>query len=510
MDQFILLLLTAVICLIIGSVLGYYTRQSLAKKREGTIEAKIEKKISEAKRESQEILSRAHQKSEQIIAQTQKEIDEGRKRILHGEEILFKREQSLEKKISIFETRERDFSQKLRRLKIAKEEIERTRLDLVKKTEKLAGFSEKEAKEELFKEAEKNYQKELLERLKKLQEEGEKRIKGKALEILSLAIEKYALPQTHDITTTVVNLPSEEIKGRIIGKEGRNIKAFEKVTGVELIVDETPEVVTISAFNHIRRQIAKMALERLIDDSRIQPSRIEEEVEKAKKEIENQIEEFGTNAVYETEIVDLPLKLVKLLGRLYFRTSYGQNVLCHSLEVSFLATALAEELGANVKIAKKAGLLHDIGKSIDREIEGSHVEIGIKILERFEIEEEVIKAMKAHHEDYEAESLEAILVKVADQISGARPGARKDTIENYLKRLEELEEIALSFPGVEKAYAIQAGRELRVFVKPEKVGDLESYKLAKDIANRIHQELTYPGEIKINLIRETRVIEYAR
>lgn len=509
MDQFILLL-AGIICLIIGSVLGYYVRQSLAKKREGTIEAKIEKKISEAKKEAQEILNQARQKAEEIIIQTQKEIDEGRKRVLKSEEILFKREQSLERKILVFEEKEREFSQKLRRLKIAKEEIERTRADLVTKMEKIAHLSEKEAKEELFKQTEENYQKELLERVKKLQEEGEKTLKRRALNILSLAIEKYALPQCHEITTTILNLPTEEIKGRIIGKEGRNIRAFEKASGVELIVDETPGVVTISAFNPIRRQIAKIALMKLIADGRIQPSRIEEEIEKAKKEIENQIEEYGTNAVYETEIVDLPLKLVKLLGRLYFRTSYGQNVLYHSLEVALLSSVLAEELGANVKVAKKAGLLHDIGKAIDREIEGSHIEIGIKILERLGVEPEVIKAMKAHHEDYEAESLEAILVKVADQISGARPGARKDTIENYLKRLEELEEIALSFKGVEKAYAIQAGRELRVFVKPEEIGDLESYKLAQDIANRIHQELTYPGEIKVNLIRETRVIEYAR
>lgn len=381
---------------------------------------------------------------------------------------------------------------------------------MVNKLERLANFSQKEAKEELLKNIEKGYEREILDRLRELQEEGEKKIKQKTLEILSLAIEKYALSQAHEITTTTLTLPSEELKGRIIGKEGRNIKAFEKVTGVELIVDETPEVVTISAFNPIRRQIAKIALTKLIEDSRIQPSRIEETVEKAKKEVEIQIEELGANAVYETEIVGLPPKLIKLLGRLYFRTSYGQNVLYHSLEVAFITATLAEELGANANIAKKAGLLHDIGKAVDREIEGSHIEIGIKILEKFEIEEEVIKAIKAHHEDYEPESLEAILVKVADQISGARPGARKDTIENYLRRLEELEKIALNFRSVEKAYAIQAGRELRVFVKPEEIGDLESYKLAKDIANRIHQELTYPGEIKVTLIRETRIIEYAR
>jgi len=509
MNQLILLGV-GIIALILGSILGYYARQSIARKQKGTIEAKLQKKSQQAKKEAEEIISQAQEKANKILSKSQEEIDERRKELLKTERLLFRREHILEKKISNFEEKEREFEEKLKKLKEIKERLERAKGEIEKNLEKVSGLSKREAKEELFKEVEKEHQRELFEQMKKLKQEGKEALNKKAQEILALAIQKYALPQAQELTTTTVSLPSDEIKGRIIGKEGRNIKAFEKLTGVEVVVDDTPEAVIISAFNPIRRQIAKVALEKLIQDGRIQPARIEETIEKAKEEVENQIEEFGKNALYETGIVDLPSKIVKLLGRLYFRTSYGQNVLLHSIEVSHLAAVLAEELGADVKTAKKAGLLHDIGKAVDREIEGSHVDIGIKILEKFEQPQEIIDAMKAHHEEYEAESLEAILVKVADQISGARPGARKDTVENYLKRLEELEKIALSFEGVEKAYAIQAGREVRIFVHPEEVGDLEAYKLAKDIAGRIQQEVNYPGEIKVNVIRETRVIEYAR
>jgi len=512
MNQSILLLslLIGIIALIAGTILGYYTRQALVKKRRGTIEAKLEKKILETKQQAQEILSLAKEKAIKIIAESQEELDQRRKSILRSEELLFKRERGLEDKVSLFEEKEKDFNGKLENLKQIKEKLEITKLDLQKKIEKQAEFSKKEAKEELLKQVEIDFQRELVERMRKLQGEGEKKLKIEAQKILGLAIQKYALSQAQEITSLTLALPSDEIKGRIIGKEGRNIRVFEKATGVELVVDETPGAVIISGFNPLRRQIAKIALQKLIEDGRIQPSRIEEEVKKAKEEIEDQIEEFGNNAVYETEIIDLPEKLIKLLGKLYFRTSYGQNVLSHSMEVAYLAATMAEEIGADVKLAKKAGLLHDIGKAVDREIQGTHIDIGIKILERFGIKEDVIKAMKAHHEEYEAESLEAVLVKTADQISGARPGARKDTVENYLKRLEELEKIALSFKGVKESYAIHAGREVRIFVKPEEIDDLEAYKLAKDIAGRIQQELNYPGEIKVNVIRETRVEEYAR
>jgi len=380
----------------------------------------------------------------------------------------------------------------------------------LEKLERISGLPREEAKKELLENLEKEYQKEILEKIKKLETEGQDQFERKAKEILVQAIQKFALSQAQEITTTTVTLPSEEIKGRIIGKEGRNIRTLEKLTGVEIIVDETPEAVVISGFDPIRRQIAKSALEKLIQDGRIQPARIEEKVETAQKEIASQIKEAGEQAIYDTGLVGFDPKLVQLLGRLRFRTSYGQNVLLHSIEVSHLASALAAEIGANSSICKKAGLLHDIGKAVDQQVEGSHTDIGIKILEKFGVEKEVIDAMKSHHEEYPYQTIEAMIVQAADQISGARPGARKDTLENYLRRLGDLENIALSFSGVEKAWALQAGREIRVFVKPEEVDDLLAKKLAKEIANKIQEELKYPGEIKVNLIRENRVIEYAK
>jgi len=376
--------------------------------------------------------------------------------------------------------------------------------------EKIAKLSQKDAKKELLDAVEKDCQKEILEKLKKLEAEGWQQFEKKARELLTLAIQKTAVSQAQEITTSIVNLPSEDIKGRIIGKEGRNIRALERLTGAEIVIDETPESVMISCFDPIRRQIAKMALERLIQDSRIQPARIEEMVKQVESEIVSQIKAAGEAAIYDTGLIGLEPKLVHLLGRLQFRTSYGQNVLLHSIEVAHLAAALAFELKANVQVVKKAGLLHDIGKSVDHQIEGSHTDIGIKILEKFNVEPEVISAMKSHHEEYPYESLEAMIIQTADAISGSRPGARKDTLENYLKRLGDLENIATSFEGVEKAYAIQAGREIRVFVNPKEIDDIAAKKLAREIANRIEEELSYPGEIKVNIIRESRVIEYAK
>jgi ribonuclease Y len=368
----------------------------------------------------------------------------------------------------------------------------------------------KEAREELLKEVERESEKEILEKMRNLEEKGREKYDKRAKEILGLVIQKCAISQAHEMTTTSVSLPSEEIKGRIIGKEGRNIRAFEEATGVEVVVDDTPSAVTISAFDPVRRQIAKRALEALIQDGRIQPARIEEVVAKTEQEISSQMQEAGEKAVFETGVIGLNPKLVQLLGRLWFRTSYGQNVLLHSIEVSLLSGALAAEMGANVRVAQKAGLLHDIGKALDWRVQGSHVDIGVKILEKLGEEKEIIDAMKSHHEEYPYESLEAIIVQTADAISGARPGARKDTLENYLKRLEDLEIIATGFPGVEKAWALQAGRELRVFVKPNEISDLAAKKLAKEIAERVQEELKYPGEIKVTVVRETRVIEFAK
>ena len=494
----------------VGSVLGYYARQSIAQKQAGTLEAKLQKKVLKAKQDAELILSDVKQKAQQILEGAQKEIDERRYEVLKAERLLLRRENVLDQKLSVSERNQREFEIKVEKLRGIKESLEKLRQEAIDNLEKVAKLSKEEAKKELLSNLEKEYQQEILEKLRKLEKEGWEKYEEKAKEVLTVAIQKCALNQAQEITTTSLTLPSEEIKGRIIGKEGRNIRTLEKLTGVEIIVDETPEAVVISGFDPVRRQIAKTALEKLIQDGRIQPARIEEQVQKAEAEISKQIKEAGETAVYDTGVVGLDPKIVQLLGRLKFRTSYGQNALLHTIEVSHLSGALAAEIGADISVCKKAGLLHDIGKSVDHQIEGSHVDIGIKILEKFGVEKDVVDAMKSHHEEYPFQTLESIIVQVADQISGARPGARKDTLENYLKRLGELEKIALSFPGVEKAWALQAGREIRVFVRPEEIDDLGARNLARAIAQQIQEELRYPGEIKVNVIRELRVIEHAK
>ncbi|MCK4520748.1 ribonuclease Y [Candidatus Parcubacteria bacterium] len=503
-------LLVGIVCLAVGSFLGYYARQSIAKKQIGSLEEKIQKKIAQAKKEAEELTSNAKEKSSAILESVKKEEDQRRRNILKTEQVLLRRENILDRKISDFEDKEKEFHLKVEKLKQIKENLENYKKEIVEKLEKISKLSQKEAEKELLKQVEKENELEILERMRNLEREGMEKFEKRAKEILASAIQKCSISQAQEITTTNVSLPNDEIKGRIIGKEGRNIRTLESLTGVEIVVDETPGVVVISGFDPVRRQIAKTALDRLIQDGRIQPVKIEEAVSKAEEEIVLQIKEAGEQAVYETGIVGLNPKIIQLLGRLRFRTSYGQNVLLHSIEVSHLAGALASEIGANAKVAREAGLLHDIGKALDWKVEGSHTEIGIKILEKFGIEKEVIDAMKSHHGEYAVESIEAVLVQTADAISGARPGARKDTVENYLKRLGELEDIANAFSGVEKAWALQAGREIRVFVRPEEVDDLAADKLAREIAKRIQEELRYPGEIKVTLIREKRVIEYAK
>jgi ribonuclease Y len=509
MNQIVYIIIVA-LCVIFGAVLGYYVRQNIAKRRAGTLEAKLQKRLVDVKEETAQMLKKAEQKASEILDKAQKEIDERRREFLKAQQVLFNRESLLTTKIASFEEKEKELQEKAEKLKGVKEDLEKLRSEAENKLEKVAHLSREDAKKELLELVEIEYEKDILERMKKLEEKGQEKLQARAKEIVALAIQKCAVPQTQELTTTTVILTNEDIKGRIIGKEGRNIRTFEKLTGVELIVDETPESVVISGFNPIRRQIAKVALDKLIQDGRIQPAKIEEKVEEAKTEIAQKIKEAGDKAVYDVGIIGLNDKLIQILGRLYYRTSYGQNVLLHSMEVALISETIAEELKANSQVAKRAGLLHDIGKAIDQQVQGSHIEIGIKILEKFGESENIIKAMRAHHDDYPAESLEAVIVKVADAISSARPGARKDTLENYLQRLKELEDIANKFEGVEKTYAIQAGREIRVFVKSDRVDDLQAAKIAKQIAEKIEEELKYPGEIKVTVMRETRVVEYAR
>jgi len=493
-----------------GIFFGYLIRHFIARQRLGNAELKIEHDLSKAKEEARKIVETAHEKGQNILDRAEQDFRERKQEINKTEQLLLKRENLLEKKILDFEEENKKFLQKVEEVRKIKENLQTLGEEAKVKLEKVAGLSAEQAKSQLFDRIEKDQKEEIMQRLIKMERDGKDKLDRKAKEITALAIQRCALSQAQELTTTTVNLPTDEIKGRIIGKEGRNIRTFEEMTGVELLVDDTPGAVIISSFDPIRRHIAKNALEKLISDGRIQPSRIEDTVNKAKEEIAEEIKKAGEIAIYDTDIYDLDPKLVQILGRLKFRTSYGQNVLLHSIEVCHLAGLIASELGANVKVAKKAGLLHDIGKAVDFQIEGSHVDIGIRILEKFKLEKDVVDAMKAHHEEYKPETIESLIIMAADQISGARPGARKDSLEDYIKRLGELEKIATSFTGIEKAYAIQAGREIRIFVKPDEIDDLGMIKIAKDIAKAVEQELRYPGEIKVNVIREKRVVEYAK
>lgn len=503
-------LAVAIGSLAVGSVLGYLARQSIAKRQVGSVEAKINKLVTEAKTQAQEIILKAKDKAVRALDEIKNEDQRRQEEARRIQRRLEKKEELLDYKDIELKKDEDLFKEKVKKLKHIKEEIQALKEKQIKDLEKVAGLSEAAAKTELLAIVEKEHQEDLFSRIKKLEREGKEELEKKVQDIVTSIMQRYSASQAVELTTTTISLPSDDLKGRIIGKEGRNIKTLERLTGVEVIVDDTPGAIVVSGFDPVRRQIAKLALDKLIADGRIQPARIEEMVEGAREEIDVKVKEAGEAAVYDAGIVGLDPKLIQLLGRLRFRTSFGQNVLLHSLESAHLAGMLASELGADVAVAKKAALLHDIGKAVDHEVQGSHVEIGKRILEKFNIDEKVIKAMQAHHEEYPYETLESIVVRVAEAISAARPGARKDTLENYLKRLEELEGIAVSFEGVEKAYAIQAGREIRIFVTPEKIDDLAAYKLAKDIAKKIEEDLKYPGEIKVNVIRETRAVEYAK
>ncbi len=493
-----------------GAISGYFVRQNIAKKQLTTAEGKVSKIIDEAEKKAQEALLEAKNKAVGILEEAKKKETERENQILRLEERLGKREEILDKKMEEIDRGRMLLEKKADEIRQIRKEAEETRRQELKRLEKIAGLSKEAAKKVLLQLTEEESRDLLAKKIKTLELQGKEELEKKARDIMTQAIQRYAGSHAADVTTSTVSIASDELKGRIIGREGRNIKSLERLTGIEIIVDDTPEAIVISGFDPVRREIAKIAIEKLVSDGRIHPTKIEEAVEYAKQEVGNKIKEAGEAAVYDVGVAGLDPKLIQILGRLRYRTSYGQNALLHSLEVAHLSGALAAELGADSMIAKKAGLLHDIGKAIDHEVQGTHVEIGIKILQKFGTGKEIIDAMKSHHEDYPFENSESMIISAADAISASRPGARKDTLENYLKRLGELEVVANSFEEVEKTYAIQAGREIRVFVRPDKVDDLGAIKLSRAIADKIEKELKYPGEIKVNVIRETRAVEYAR
>ncbi len=495
---------------VVGIVLGYFFRVLLALSKKGTIEGDIKQLMLEAKEEAKKITLGAEEEAAKTLKSVREDLKEKEDKIKKTEDRLISKESLLDKRQSDIEKEVEEMKLRITELREKKEKIEAMEASKRQELEKIAKMTHDEAFEKIVKETEVEQEEAILTRLRKLEQNGEERLENKAKEILTTSIQRLANSVSPDIFTTSVNIPSDELKGKIIGKEGRNIKAFERETGVEVIVDDTPGTITISCFDPVRRAIAKVALEGLILDGRIQPVKIEKEVEKAKSEISKIIKEKGEQAAFECGVFNLDPRIISILGRLYFRTSYGQNVLQHSIEMTHIAGMIAEELGANVAVTKAGALLHDIGKAVDHEVQGTHVEIGRRILQKFGASEEIIKSMEAHHEEYPYETLESRIVQTADAISGGRPGARRDSVENYLKRLGDLEAIANSFGGIEKTYALQAGREIRVFVKPSEINDLQAFELAKNIAKKIEAELKYPGEIRVTVIRENKVVEIAR
>ena len=505
-----LTLVGAIIGLIVGFFCGFVIKYYLGIRRVNSIERRAKEIEQEATKKAENLLLQAKKRSVDVLDEAHEEVRELRKRFSRNEERINRRESQLQQLEEKLESRQLEIEGKHKSIDKTKEEVEDIKERQLRQLEEISRFSEAQAKEKLFKELEERYRSDLYNRMRNLEEEGERTLEEKAKNIMGLAMQRLASSHTSEITSYTMDIPSDEVKGKIIGKEGRNIRAFERASGVELVIDETPGVVTLSSFNPIRREIGRIALERLIKDGRIQPARIEAEVDKARQDVAQEIVDAGKDAVYQLGIVGLHPDLVKIVGRLKFRTSYGQNVLDHSLETARLAELIAVELGADVGIAKKAGLLHDIGKAVDREVQGTHVEIGKRILGKYDADKAIIKAMQSHHGEYPPETLEALIVEAADAISASRPGARKGSLEEFLQRLEELEEITNSFPGIQKSYAIQAGREVRIFVNPEEVDDINAKKLARDIAEKIEEKLKYPGEIKIMVVRENRIIEYAR
>ena len=503
-------LITAVIFTFVGFIIRKKIAESKLISAENEANQIIERAKIEAENNKKEEIFKAKEEILSARQDLEDEIRERRGEVQQQEKRLIQKEENLERKLEMIDQKERNLLQKEDDLKAKNQKIDEITNKQMEELQRISGLSSEEAKKQLLSELEKTMTAEKAAVIRDIESKTKEDAIKSAREIVGYAIQKCAADHTSETTVSIVSLPNDDMKGRIIGREGRNIKALETLTGIDLIIDDTPEAVVISGFDPLRREVAKIALEKLIEDGRIHPSKIEEMVEKAKEEVENTIKEEGERAVLETGVVGLHPDLVKLLGKLKYRTSYGQNVLNHSIEVSNLARIMAEELGLDPKLARRAGLLHDIGKALDHDMEGTHVEIGVEILKKYKENDKVINAVQAHHGDVEPQTIEAVLVQAADAISASRPGARRETLENYIKRLEALENIADSFDGVEKSFAIQAGREIRIIVKPEKISDDQMVIMARDIAKKVEDEMEYPGQIKVNLVRETRVVDYAK
>ncbi len=510
----IITIATVLISLAIGIPIGIAYRKKVAESKIQGAENEAKRVIESAKKEAENLKKEEIIKAKEEIMANRKELDqeikERRGEVQRQETRLIQKEENLERRADNFEKREKDLERELQNVEQQKQEIEKLHdLEMVE-LQKIAALTKEEAKARLLNEMEKELVAEKAALIREQDQKAKETVNKDAKEMLCYAIQKCAADHSQETTVSIVALPNDEMKGRIIGREGRNIKALETLTGIDLIIDDTPEAVVLSGFDPLRREVAKIALEKLIEDGRIHPAKIEEMVEKAKEEVEETIKEEGERAVLETGVIGLHPDIVKLLGKLKYRTSYGQNVLNHSIEVSNLARIMADELGLDPKLARRAGLLHDIGKALDHDMEGTHVEIGVEVLKKYKENPLVVNAVEAHHGDVEPQTLEAVLVQAADAISASRPGARRETLEAYIKRLQNLEEIADSFEGVEKSFAIQAGREVRIVVKPEKISDDQMTILARDVAKRVENEMDYPGQIKVNIIRETRVVDYAK
>jgi ribonucrease Y len=494
----------------IGLGLGYYLRYVHALSKKESLEISLKERVLEAEEKALKIVEKAETKAETLDKEKRQEFKELEEKLSKTEERLVKKEELLDERQIGVDSEKENVRDKIEQIKAIKAQLDEREASIATRLEEVAGLTKDAAYTELITRTEREYEDDLTKRIQKLHIRGNEQYDEEAKNILTSAIHRIGNTLRVDIMSSTIELPNEEIKGKIIGREGRNVRAFERATGVDVLIDDTPGHITLSSFDPVRREIARVALELLMGDGRIQPAKIEEVVEKARGEVGTIVKKMGEKAAYEAGVPNLHPDLVKILGRLHFRTSYGQNVLWHSVEMAHIAAIIAEEVGADVGVARAGALLHDIGKTVSQEVQGTHVEIGIRILEKYGVDQKVILAMRAHHEEYPYETPESIIVQVADAISGGRPGARRDSIENYIKRLGELEDIATSKPGVEKAFAIQAGREVRVIVNPEKMTDIEAHNLAREIAREIETKLRYPGEIKVNVIRESRSIEIAR